>query len=570
MGRQFRINGLVLGLACLVISTSVNSEEKPLRTLEETQQFIRNHNLNWVAGETSVSHLSWEEFQDIYLHPIESDDEWDRMPKVTIDYLEEIADQRVGVEVDTSAEKFSWINHNGRNWMTVAKDQGMCGSCGVFAAIGATECAYNIALNNPDLDFNFSEQFVLACSAASCWFGTTVQQPCYYLDEVGVPDDECMPYIQREGQCANACPDHTERLFKIKDVQGAMPSDEGIRQILAVGPAFCAIEATSGLQRYTSGVFDDPTANGQPNHAISIVGWDDTVDAWWIRNSWGTGWGIDGFGMVKRGCCSVGWTATTFVADTETMSAAICPNPATLKIYKSLKNSGNASGIVKLETCAGRPGQMNFTLSKAEGQVGTAISYSTAQGTVSKENPVNLEVTVASSSFTTEGVFEGGGIMLKNRLQDTFIPVIVEVSNEDPPEANFSADPVAGQPPLKVNFENRSTGGETALFTWDFGDGNDSEDENPSHKYAEEGTYSVTLTVSGPGGQDVKSKKDYILVTTDEEEITEHQDEVSEQEEDEFAEDAGDESQGGCGCSVADNERMDFLRTAGLVIRSLF
>jgi cathepsin L len=35
------------------------------------------------------------------------------------------------------------------------------------------------------------------------------------------------------------------------------------------------------------------------NHAVVIVGWDNTKDAWLVRNSWGTGWGNDGYAWVK-------------------------------------------------------------------------------------------------------------------------------------------------------------------------------------------------------------------------------------------------------------------------------
>ncbi len=45
-----------------------------------------------------------------------------------------------------------------------------------------------------------------------------------------------------------------------------------------------------------------------------------------------------------------------------------------------------------------------------------------------------------------------------------------------------------------VDFTNESTKGQT--FFWDFGDGNTSTEENPSHTYAADGQYTVTLTVT--------------------------------------------------------------------------
>lgn len=49
-----------------------------------------------------------------------------------------------------------------------------------------------------------------------------------------------------------------------------------------------------------------------------------------------------------------------------------------------------------------------------------------------------------------------------------------------------------------VNFNNTSSN--TTSYTWDFGDGSTSTDENPSHNYLLAGTYTVTLVALGPGG----------------------------------------------------------------------
>ncbi len=49
-----------------------------------------------------------------------------------------------------------------------------------------------------------------------------------------------------------------------------------------------------------------------------------------------------------------------------------------------------------------------------------------------------------------------------------------------------------------VTFENNSR--EATSYSWDFGDGNTSAEENPVHTYAEDGTYTVVLTGTGPAG----------------------------------------------------------------------
>ncbi|HET6797992.1 MAG TPA: PKD domain-containing protein, partial [Gemmatimonadales bacterium] len=55
---------------------------------------------------------------------------------------------------------------------------------------------------------------------------------------------------------------------------------------------------------------------------------------------------------------------------------------------------------------------------------------------------------------------------------------------------------------LGCNFTDGSTdpGGSVATRNWDFGDGSNSSLQNPSHTYAQEGTYNVTLTVTDNRG----------------------------------------------------------------------
>jgi uncharacterized repeat protein (TIGR01451 family) len=79
-------------------------------------------------------------------------------------------------------------------------------------------------------------------------------------------------------------------------------------------------------------------------------------------------------------------------------------------------------------------------------------------------------------------------------------------------KADFSASPIDGLLPLVVNFTNNSSGAFTQCL-WDFGDDSTSDVcEDPSHTYENSGTYSVTLTVDGPGGEDTMTKTDYITV----------------------------------------------------------
>ncbi len=80
------------------------------------------------------------------------------------------------------------------------------------------------------------------------------------------------------------------------------------------------------------------------------------------------------------------------------------------------------------------------------------------------------------------------------------------------PVALFSASPLSGPAPLTVNFQDESLG-QTVSWSWDFGDGSTSTEQNPIHTYVQGGSYAVSLTVTGSEGSDSEVKAGYISVS---------------------------------------------------------
>lgn len=81
------------------------------------------------------------------------------------------------------------------------------------------------------------------------------------------------------------------------------------------------------------------------------------------------------------------------------------------------------------------------------------------------------------------------------------------------PKAIFRAHRLEGPPPLKVRFQNFSTG-PLVRYLWDFGDGTTSVEKSPIHTYQAEGIYSVQLNViTSLGAQGITYKKNYITVS---------------------------------------------------------
>ncbi len=91
-------------------------------------------------------------------------------------------------------------------------------------------------------------------------------------------------------------------------------------------------------------------------------------------------------------------------------------------------------------------------------------------------------------------------------------PNYVHVTDPGPPVADFSGTPRSGDALLNVSFTDESEGVITD-WLWDFGDEGTSTEEDPSHLYTAEGDYTVSLTVTGPGGEHTETKTNYIQVT---------------------------------------------------------
>ncbi len=79
------------------------------------------------------------------------------------------------------------------------------------------------------------------------------------------------------------------------------------------------------------------------------------------------------------------------------------------------------------------------------------------------------------------------------------------------PNADFSFSPTSAFTLEDVLFTDLSTNGPIDLWLWEFGDGNGETVENPTHQYADGGTYNITLTVTDTAGC-VNSTSKSILV----------------------------------------------------------
>jgi len=129
----------------------------------------------------------------------------------------------------------------------------------------------------------------------------------YIKDNAGLDTETSYPYEALDKKCR----------FKKQFVGGTdkgftdVPSgdEQALMTALAnVGPVSVAIDAShESFHSYTTGVYNEPQCGNQPDnldHGVLVVGYG--VDAatsaayWIIKNSWGAGWGENGFIRIAR------------------------------------------------------------------------------------------------------------------------------------------------------------------------------------------------------------------------------------------------------------------------------
>jgi len=200
------------------------------------------------------------------------------------------------------------------NGLPSVKSQDACGSCWAFATVGALECAIR-RVDGKIVDL--SEQYLVSCATEfnGCSGGFFAHD--YHVNPGAVYESD-FPYEAVDYRGCNAekcgfepvkCKD-TNHVYKIEDwayigTSNSVPGVDEIKQaIYEYGPISVAVAVDSAFQGYTGGIFEGNAGN--INHAVVLVGWNDDPGYWILRNSWGTGWGENGYMRIAYETSKVG------------------------------------------------------------------------------------------------------------------------------------------------------------------------------------------------------------------------------------------------------------------------
>ncbi len=216
------------------------------------------------------------------------------------------------LQKDNSIKRTAVLPASYVGYATSIKNQGSCGSCWAFAAVGLLE---SVILKNDGVEVDLSEQYMLDCNEWG-WGCNGGFWPNDMLVSPGSVFESCYPYLAYETPCDESCPiAYNLQSWYFVTEDNVVPPTEMIKDaIYTYGAVAAGVYVDSFFQAYTSGVLDrcKKTVNWT-NHAIVLCGWDDTKGAWLLKNSWSTGWGENGYMWIPYGCDKVGDGAHYFI-----------------------------------------------------------------------------------------------------------------------------------------------------------------------------------------------------------------------------------------------------------------
>lgn len=260
---------------------------------EANMRYINQHNVeakngghNFTLGMNKFGDMTSEEFAKIYNGYKASKNSQTKLYKYS------------GFQIPSSVD---WRKEG---YVSAVKDQGNCGSCWAFSAVAALE-GQHFKMTGNILDL--SEQNLIDCSEKQgnhgCKGGTMDNAFNYVQFNGGIDQELAYPYTAKEGSChfnpleiGAHCTDHV-------DIERY--SEKALTEALAtVGPISVAIDASQpSFQLYKSGVYDEPKCSSYVlDHGVTAVGYGSESDGdyYIVKNSWGVGWGLQGYVLMSR------------------------------------------------------------------------------------------------------------------------------------------------------------------------------------------------------------------------------------------------------------------------------
>lgn len=200
-----------------------------------------------------------------------------------------------GIKLDPTSTKLDLREYG---LVTDIKNQYETNSCWAFGANSAFESSYKV-VNRSIIDA--SEQYVIDCSGAgtSERGGLSIGVFQWMVESSKSISSELTDYFQgTDGVCKdNSATDYFAVTWGLVDPTNnpsIIPSVSQIKEAICIyGAISASVFVTEYWEYYNSSdyVYKENEIFEGSNHAVNIIGWDDSKNAWIVKNSWGTDWG---------------------------------------------------------------------------------------------------------------------------------------------------------------------------------------------------------------------------------------------------------------------------------------
>lgn len=182
--------------------------------------------------------------------------------------------------------------------------------------LAMNEARLRIASNN-SIQLTFAPQDIVDCSKYSqdCAGGFPYLIGGKYAEDYGLVEESCNPYTGNvTGYCTTppTCRRHYSTAYQyVGGYYGACNEQHMMLELVKNGPIAVSFEVYKDFFNYQGGIYHHTGLSGSfnpfelTNHAVLLVGYGakkTTGEKFWtIKNSWGSGWGEQGFFRIRRG-----------------------------------------------------------------------------------------------------------------------------------------------------------------------------------------------------------------------------------------------------------------------------